>query len=266
MLVALLPLLLAAPPLQDGDQADPGTETIRFPSADELTITAELHRTSTDPGTPLLVLFHQARSSRGEYRPIVPHLKEMGFNCLAVDLRSGQRMMDVKNGTARAASTLGKGTDYTDAIQDVVAALEYAREHYAPAGEAKLVAWGSSYSASLVLFVASQHPELVDGVISFSPGEYFSKLGKSATWVRDSASGVRCPAFLTGARSEEKEWRPILDAIASEAKTGFAPESAGRHGSRALWEDSEGSAEYWKALVGFLDAHFPRAAAPPGEH
>jgi len=66
------------------------------------------------------------------------------------------------------------------------------------------------------------------------------------------------PKLQEGARSEEKEWRPIFDALGTEEKVGFVPESKGAHGSSALWQETEGSAEYWKALEGFLDRYFPR--------
>jgi dienelactone hydrolase len=239
------------------DAAEKPTGRLTFEAPDGLPITAEYHPASAEPGTPLLVLFHQARSSRGEYRPMFRRLTEMGFNCLAVDLRSGGKMKEVKNGTNRYANQIGKGTNYVDALQDMTAALEYARAQYAPAGTA-LVAWGSSYSSSLVVYEAGAHPELIDGVISFAPGEYFASLGKSETWIQESAAAVKCPVFMTGARAEEKQWRLIFDALATTEKVGFVPETKGRHGSRALWPESDASADYWKAVEGFLDRYFPR--------
>ncbi|MBW2282941.1 MAG: alpha/beta hydrolase, partial [Deltaproteobacteria bacterium] len=179
------------------------------------------------------------------------------FNCLAVDLRSGGKMKEVKNGTNRYAKRTGKGTSYVDALQDMTAALEYGRAEYAPAGTT-IVAWGSSYSSALVVHLAATHPELVDGVVSFAPGEYFESLGKSATWIQESAATVKCPVFMTGARAEEAQWRPIFEALATREKIGFVPETKGQHGSRALWPESDASADYWKALEGFLDRYFPR--------
>jgi len=252
----LLALLLCAP-VQEEAPAPQTKKVTGLTAPDGLPMTAEYREASAEPGTPLLVLFHQARSSRGEYRPIMPRLSALGFNCLAVDLRSGGKMNDVKNGTNRYSNRMTKGNSYLDARGDLIAALEFGRANYAPEGT-KLVAWGSSYSASLVVEVAGVRPELVDGVIAFAPGEYFKSLGKSETWIRESAAAVTCPVFMTGARSEEKEWRPIFDALGTEEKVGFVPESKGAHGSSALWQETEGSAEYWKALEGFLDRYFPR--------
>ncbi len=38
---------------------------------------------------PYILLFHQAGSNRAEYAPIAPRLVKLGFNCLAIDQRSG---------------------------------------------------------------------------------------------------------------------------------------------------------------------------------
>lgn len=265
MSALLLSLALAAAPLPQEPAAQdvPAVQKLRILAPDEIKIAADYYQASPDPGTPVLVLFHQARSSRGEYRAIAPRLRELGFNCLAVDLRSGRGSGGVKNLTARHAQISGKGTSNLDALVDMVTALEYAREHYAPDGSgagsgAKLVAWGSSYSASLVLHVAATRPDLVDGVLSFSPGEYFKSLGKGETWIRETAAAVKCPAFVTGALSEEKQWRPIFEALASEKKVGFVPESKGQHGSSALHAGMSGSAKYWQAVEAFLNESFPR--------
>ena len=47
---------------------------------------------------PVLVLFHQAGWSRGEYREIAPKLNELGYICLAIDQRSGKGVNGVANG------------------------------------------------------------------------------------------------------------------------------------------------------------------------
>jgi dienelactone hydrolase len=213
------------------------------------------------PGVPVLVLFHQARSSKGEYRPLAPHLCELGYECLLVDLGCGAESRGVKNRTAVVAAHHGFQPDFLDAAADVEDALRWAREQHPGS---PILAWGSSYSASLALVMAGTKPELVDGVLAFSPGEYFKTLGKGETWVRDSAATIRCPVFVTSARSEEAEWRPIFEAIPAEKKTGFLPAVEAVHGSSALWPESAGHEECWKAVEAFLQANFavPAAAAP----
>ncbi|WP_424352380.1 hypothetical protein, partial [Lutimonas sp.] len=66
-------------------------ETINFKASDGVTVTADLympHKTSA----PFILLYHQAGYSRGEYLSIAPQLNAMGFNCLAVDQRSGDKV------------------------------------------------------------------------------------------------------------------------------------------------------------------------------
>jgi len=200
------------------------------------------------------VLFHQAGWSRGEYREIAPRLVAMGFNCLAVDQRSGDAVNGVVNQTARRAREAGLGIGMPEAARDVEAALRYARARLA---RGPVLAWGSSYSAALVLTIAGRHPGIVDGVLAFSPGEY---LGGSAgaSPVAAAARRITAPVFITSARSERKDWRAIYDAIPSSRKRAYLPESEGRHGSSALWRSTPGNEGYWQAVRGFLNLQFPR--------
>ena len=223
-------------------------KTITFPSLDGLEITADLYAPRANKATPLIVLFHQAGWSRGEYRELAPWLNQHGFNCLAIDQRSGHEVNDTPNATATRAKATGKGTSYIDAQQDLVAALKYARANLATG---PVIAWGSSYSAGLVLVVAGTHPELVDGVLSFSPGEYFADLGRPDNWVTKAAAGIKAPVFITSARSERENWQGIYAAIRS-AKASFVPNTKGNHGSRALWARFVDSAGYREAVEIFL--------------
>lgn len=239
--------LLASPAL-----AAEKTE-VTFKSGDGLEITADLYVGHEDPKTPFIVLFHQARWSRGEYLEIAPRLNELGFNCLAVDQRSGDAVNDVENLTVKRAEEQELGTTYVDALPDLIASLKFVREKHA---KGKVLAWGSSYSSALVLKVAGDHPELVDGALAFAPGEYFEKLGKPADWIRTSAKKIKQPVFVTSARSEKPNWTPIFEVIPSKAKVSYLPETAGNHGSRALWKKFEDSSGYWKALEPFLKKNF----------
>ncbi len=229
-------------------------ETITFPSLDGLEITADLYAPHVDKATPLIVLFHQAGWSRGEYKEIAPWLNTLGFNCLAVDQRSGHEVNNVVNATAARAKVAGKGTTYLDAQQDLVAALKYAHAHLATG---KVIAWGSSYSAALVLVVTGEHPRLADGVLAFSPGEYFTKLGKSPDWVARTAARIKTPVFITSARSERDNWKPIYAAVITP-KSSFVPNTKGNHGSRALWSKFEDSGVYRQAVALFLDRFLTR--------
>lgn len=223
--------------------------TLTFPSKDGLQISLDTYITSTDK-RPLIVLFHQAGWSRGEYLEIAPKLNKLGFNALAVDLRSGKGVHGVVNQTAMRARKAGKGTGYVNAEQDVKAALLYARSLVGK--KVKVMAWGSSYSAALVLKVAGDNPGLANAVLAFSPGEYFKKAGKPKDWIQQSAKKIYIPVFITSAKSEKKNWSAIFNSIKSKKKISFLPKTKGNHGSRALWDKFEDSDAYWKAVTRFL--------------
>jgi len=223
-----------------------GVREIEFPASDGVTVTADVY--APHPATaPLIVLFHQAGYSRGEYRTIAPRLNQLGFNAMAVDARSGRATQGVGNATAAAACKLGKPTTYVDAIPDLEAAVAEARAHLA---KGKLLVWGSSYSSALVLVLGTKLG--VDGVLSFSPGEYFDDLGKSKTWVAEGAKALAVPVFITSARGETKRWKPIAAAIAPTKLTTFVPATAGHHGSSTLWPTQPDAEATWTAVVAFL--------------
>jgi len=234
------------------DTSNKSTVSISFKSADGLLITADRYTPHEKISTPLIVLFHQAGSSRGEYSEIAPRLNKLGFNCIAVDLRSGEYSRGKDNETAIRAANAGLPTSYADALPDIIAALNYADRHYR---NSKIIAWGSSYSAALALKVAGDHPELVDAVISFSPGEYFSHVGKSKTWIRDSAKNIKAATFITSSKNEVGSWAAIYDVINTSSKQSFIPKTAGKHGSKALWKKYADSQDYWDAVTEFLNIY-----------
>ena len=229
------------------------TDTISFNSEDGLVVVADTYFIRLEPTTPIILLFHQAGWSRGEYTDIAPKLNELGFNCIAVDLRSGGKINSVKNLTAKSAKASNLQTRYIDALPDILASIHFIRSQFP---ENKIILWGSSYSASLVLHVTGNHPDIVDGVLAFAPGEYFSKQGKSKTWIQDSATSINVPVFITSARNEKNKWIDIYDAIQSDKKSLFIPKTKGNHGSRALWEQFDDHNEYWDAVNQFLHNHF----------
>lgn len=221
------------------------TTTVTFPTTDNLSVTADLYWTG-DANAAFILLFHQADYSRGEYLEIAPKLNALGYNCLAIDQRSGGSVNGVVNETSKAAKAAGLPTAYPDAYADLQAALQYVESTYAPK---KLIVWGSSYSSSLSLILASQHPDEIAAVLAFSPGEYFKLDGKK---IADYAANITQPAFITSAKSEEKAWRGIADQIKSTGSVFFVPKGSGRHGSSALINQTPNNAEYWTAVEQFL--------------
>ena len=232
----------------DKKASDTIFEPVSFESKDGLSISADLYKVH-DATAPFIVLCHQAGWSRGEYREIAPKLNKLGFNCMAIDQRSGKGVNDVDNETFQRASDANKGVAYLDAEQDITAAIEWAKGNHA---EGKLILWGSSYSAALSLKVAGDRADKIDGVLAFAPGEYFSRFGKPDDYVTSSAKNIEDPSFITSAKKEKKNWIGIHEAIPGDKKVMFLPETEGNHGSRALWEKFEDHKDYWNAVEEFL--------------
>src|SRR5262249_12843354 len=115
-----------------------------------------------------------------------------------------------------------------------------------------LLALGSSYSAALVVELAGENPDLIDGALAFSPGDYFAKQGKPGDWVKKAAAHITKPVFITSAKKEKNQWAAIYAAIPGESKHSYLPETAGEHGARVLWTEQKESPDYWKAVEAFL--------------
>lgn len=220
-------------------------KTVILKSENGLNLKADLYEIA-DKEAPVIILFHQARFSRGEYRETAPKLNALGFNCIAIDQRSGKEVNGVKNEAFQEAVGKGMGTKYTDAFPDLEAALKFVLKKYS---SKKIIVWGSSYSASLVFVLAQKYPEKISAVIAFSPGEYFKFEDKT---IREYAKKVTCPVFFTSAKREHKNWKNIFESIPGNKKFSFLPETKGVHGSRALWKANESNKSYWNALKKFL--------------
>jgi dienelactone hydrolase len=113
---------------------------------------------------PVIVLFHQAGgSARGEYPSIIDHLSGSGYHVLAVDQRNGGDRFGIPNRTVNSLE--GREYSYCDAFPDLIAAVAEARSR----ARGKLAVWGSSYSAGLVVKLASNPEVAVDAALAFSP-------------------------------------------------------------------------------------------------
>ena len=243
MIFTLVLYLLVAVFLS-GDAGFSGT-TVIMRTGDKLVIKADTYLTGDKKG-PVILLFHQAGFSRGEYRETAPMLKNLGFNCIAIDQRSGKGVNGVENEAARDAAGKRMGTAYADAFPDLEAALKTAIGSFP---DSKIIVWGSSYSASLVFVLAQKYPDKITAVIAFSPGDYFKYEGKL---ISEFAKEVKCPVFVTSAKKEHGYWKTIYEAVPEGKKSFFLPEKEGVHGSRALWKSNPDHQEYWSALKIFL--------------
>lgn len=234
-----------APPANQAPAPAP-FETITRTLPDGIVMTADLYRAPVEagaPAKPVLVCMHMTGSSRGEYRVIAPKVTALGFNVLAVDLRCGgpgefgDRRTKVRSGTMNetwklAMEKLGRPPNYLEAYPDVVQSVLWAHALF-PTSRVGLL--GSSYSASFALVFGAEHPELVDAVLAYSPGEYME--GWS---IADRVRKLDVPAYITcgGTAAEMNHAKPIAAAIQKKTRLhAYWPEDeklVGDHGSHAL--------------------------------
>ncbi len=219
---------------------------VDFMADDGLTVSGRYYR--ADKPKALILLFHQANSSKDEYADIAPKLVEAGYAALAIDQRSGGNMF----GKNETAARMPRGASYADAIHDLQGALG----HAAPMG-LPVIVWGSSYSSSLVFELAAKNPGKIAGLLSFSPDEYLGD-GKP---VAAAAARVTVPVFVTFAKNDQEmaAAKAIFDAVPDARKTFAVPRLAGVHGSSTLIaaRNADGAADNWPAVLVFLKSVAP---------
>ncbi|WP_028123458.1 alpha/beta hydrolase family protein [Epilithonimonas tenax] len=220
-------------------------KTVHFSTSDGLTVFADYYSGKNGRG-PVIILYHQAGFSRGEFRNIAPRLVGLGFNILAVDLRSGDMVSQVTNLTEKEAIKKGKSTAFVDAIPDLEASYEYAKNQLR---SKKIIFWGSSYSASLGFYMAAKHPNAYKALIAYSPGEYFRIENKN---IAEFAKDVKIPVYTSSARNEESNWRPIYNSVQSKKQFYLPSKTQGHHGTMALSTFYDDSEENWQAIIPFL--------------
>ncbi len=215
--------------------------TITFAGQDGIQITADLYEVSREK--PYIILCHQAGYSRGEYRQTAMMFIRLGYNCLAIDQRSGDKVNGVINFTAQEATERGLPTKYIDAKKDIISSINFLNKFTTK----PIILLGSSYSASLVLMIAAKHNK-IGAVISYSPGEYFKGV-KMAVEI----ANLKKPVYVTSSKAEAKDVAVLLNKVNPEFKTHFIPKRDGDHGSKVLWQQYHGQKEYWDSLKKFLE-------------
>ena len=221
----------------DGKNVEP--DTITFTAKDGLTVTADLYKTANE-NAPYIILFHQAFFSRGEYKTIAPRLNSLGYNCLAVDQRSGLYCKGTINQTASKARKLRLDRKYIHALPDLRASFLYVRDELKAR---KIIIWGSSYSSSLAFVLASEYPNDINGLLAFSPGEYFKDNDKK---IIDYATSVKCPVFVTAEKKIKEQAKGIYDKAQSGNKVFL---DVKKHGSRLLWDPKTA---VWEEAIKFI--------------
>lgn len=252
---AVIAAALALAACHGGPQA-PAAGQAGVVSATPVTLTAadgvKIAGVVTRPESPraMILLFHQAESGKDEYALIAPRLAEAGYASLRIDQRAGGDLFG-GNETVKALGVapghIATAAEYMAAKRDLEAALGWAETQKLP-----VILWGSSYSASLALLLAAEHPEAVKAVLAFSPGEYFD----DPALVGRAAAKIRMPLFVTSAQDgrEIDAARAVFAAAPAEDKTQFVPKTGGIHGASTLLrpKNPEGAEPAWKAVLAFL--------------
>lgn len=216
-------------------------KTIKFPSQDGIKITADIYE--VDINNPYILLLHQDKSSRGEFKDIAKRLLKLNYNCLAIDMRSGEEANYVYNETNSQARARGLNLDYLSSEQDVLAAVEFLDRK----SQKKMVIIGSSFSASLALKVAKDDDRIA-AVAAFTPGEYFGAQLNMEKYL----DGMSKKTFVACATTEKKYVEKVLSKVDKSKLTFFAPASGGDHGAKALTKATPEDSEYWLQLFTFL--------------
>jgi len=217
-------------------------EKVSFSSGDGIQVTADKYIINEE--FPYILLFHQAGSSRGEFNDIAERFLKLRYNCLAVDLRSGDNSNFVRNETAQSAREGNASVNYLDALPDIQTAIDFAWK----LNPKELILLGSSYSASLVMLEGMDNQN-VKAMIAFSPGEYFG----DELRMEESIDSLSKPLFIAVTEREEPYVKQMMSNIPDEGYTLFKPEKPGVHGARALWEENVSKDEYWLALLLFIN-------------
>ncbi|GAB5565199.1 MAG: hypothetical protein Wins2KO_22620 [Winogradskyella sp.] len=232
-------------------QPNPGEMGKKFPfkeviisTQDELDVYGNLYE--VDPNGPVILLCHQGRLNKFEYADIAPRLNQMGYNCLAIDQRSGGTFARQENKTHQKATEKGMNTDFLEAKKDIEAAIDFLNKKY----NKKIILWGSSYSSVLALHLASNNG--IRSIISFSPSNFFKDdIGELSTLI----SKIDKPYFITSSKKESKDLSEIMRTVnRGEKQMHFTPNTDGFHGSMSLWNGQQGAQEYWAALNNFLSS------------
>ncbi|MCF6348342.1 MAG: lysophospholipase [Flavobacteriaceae bacterium] len=222
----------------------PITKTITFYAKDSVKITADTYFLKDI--SPTVLLCHQASFSRGEYIDTAKKLNALGFSCMAIDQRSGKEVNGIVNQTALDANIKKMNVGYAGAKKDVDAAIDHL---YELNGKQPIILVGSSYSASLALWIGSENKK-VKAIAVFSPGEYLKNMN-----LAEAIKKLRIPTFVTSSKRETEPVEKLLRFVKPDYITHFKPQVRGVHGSRAVWDSTEGYEAYWNAFKEFMLAN-----------
>lgn len=240
----------------------PWSEPVTFNASDGSKVFGVLYRARHDGSAApawderfsTIILCHQSVSNHAEYVPIAPRLAEMGFHCLAIDMRGGGKKYGRVNETAERwkqdhNGQRGRGVE---AQLDMEGAVAWVRNQ---GFEGKIMLWGSSYSAGRILTVAVEHPQDVAATLSFSIGRSFAEPGDDGS--SSVASRVNFPVFMTWPEHEfNDDHKRDFEQLATSSRVLLA-QQGGVHGSSTLHPDKnpDGNEAVWMKVTAFLNAY-----------
>jgi len=212
---------------------------VQFKAEDGVLITADHYFSKKN--SPYILLLHQERSSRGEFDSIAERFIRLGYNCLAIDLRSGEKYGFVENETAKSLLIGGKSADIMESLTDIKAAVEYT---WNLSGQ-KMILLGSASSASLAL-IEGKDNEHVRAIIALSPGEYF----RPAIEMKKLLSAYPKKVFVGCSAQEYNYVQDMFSEMEGKNKIIFKPNiGPGSRGTSALLRENPTRDEYWLSLL-----------------
>ena len=215
---------------------------VQFASSDSILITADLHM--ADSSFPMMVLFHDLGSSRGEFSSILNRFQKMNFNCLVPDLRNGGNASFVANQTLKEVREKGASKSTESIMNDIRSCISYVSHR----SDSSVVLIGAGANGSLAMLAAKEF-ESVTGVIALSPGEYFLP----ALSIQESLDSLNTPVLITATKMEMPYMERLTEKMPPDAVTLFSPEShSGERATKALLPVNESNGEYWLSILLFV--------------
>ena len=191
LLAALLPALLLACGSRNRTGV-PDPLPLELAGLDGLRIAATFYPVKT-PNPPGLLLLHGLGSDSGAWTVFAQRAQQMGYACLAFDLRGHGHSIDL--GGQRLSYKSFKEDDWQRASRDIGVAWTALREHGANPADCALV--GVSLGANLALAYAVEHED-VPSVVLISPGLDYKGIKTESAIV---ALGQR-PVLLIAAKDD----------------------------------------------------------------
>ena len=219
-------------------------DIVTFKASDSLDVVAHLYQ--IDESYPYIILLHQERYSKGEYKEIAISLLKLQYNCLAVDLRYGGTVNSTPNQTAINAKENNVFRSMYDSRLDIEAAIDYVYKK----SQQEIILFGSSYSGTLAFKIGKDAPQ-VKAIIAYSPGEFF----RNIFILHNELENIDKPFYVAGTQLEYPYLKRLCELAPKSKKTIFQPQNNdGKHGAKALWKSDNVSKEYWLSLLMFINS------------